>query len=211
MSPDHNAGKIETSSQNISLKKEIQKFNNVFSEDLELVRKTAEEHHIQLIKGSITDKAKNNAYNLLLPYDRDVESLKKAKTILVECMDRRQVKQVQQIERPNITIAMAGGPAQPDETRRNALIHFLSEIGQVNDNCTFILYAHDSICGGANYFTQGEAQKQNARGQREEHIFMSNFTKQVVDGLETHGVQKNRIHTGIATIKNNSFDTIVRN
>lgn len=178
------------------LKIAIQAVRKVFGIDADLVRPGAEAHGVNVTEGNMITPLSEGNYNARIPdgSEKEIEAVRKAKTIAFICEDFRQSHKAAQEFQADVVFASAGGPVQPDASRREAMGNLAVALHRVNPGATFIFAYHTEICGGANHFTsKGMEQIYKEKGPEAEFEEMTKFAKDFVSQAIRAGVQGDRI------------------
>lgn len=190
----------------------LRRVADLFAGDGDLVRPGAEHHGVQVVQAGVFDPISTGNYNFRLPEAStdEVQALVAAKRVAVVCEDYRQVGQVAAAEgfTPGVdaVIGVAGGAAQPETQRLDAMADLLAAVAGANPEAEILLGVHTGVCGGANHFTEGGMAKLVAeQGANAEHAAMLGFEEQLKQALIDRGVQSSQISTGIATVEGTQF------
>jgi hypothetical protein len=127
-----------------------------FNVEANLVRPGAVLHGISIVEGNLLQPMTRGAYNPRVPdlSQKEIDAITTGKRFAIICEDYRQSAQVvEELHNPSVVLSTAGGPDQPDETRRSALAKALYEISMVNPTVEFDLVFHNGICGGCKHYT----------------------------------------------------------
>lgn len=183
----------------------------LYKNDADLVRAGAEQHGIAITQGGMFEPMEKGAYNLRLPdiNKGEVEELGGVRSVTLVCMDYRQSWQVAQERRfqppKDAVIAVAGGAAQPQQARRQAMVEFLGAIISCNPSVAVNLAVHNGVCGGVNHFTGGEMQKAYQDSPAQERKAMQGYLEDFADQLQEGGTKPERIKTFIADVEGDGF------
>ena len=181
--------------------KALQTFHQNFSGDLELIRAKAEDHGIRMTSGGIYLPPTPGAYNLRTPEDDDLDQLLGNSRVLVGCIDARQSAQIWEDIQPDAFIAVAGGAAQPNDTRRSALVDFLATAMTFNPKLNVTLLGHDRKCGGVAHASNGSASAAFVSGgYNAEHDLIGHYLESTVHTLLEKGISPQRITLGYAHV-----------
>jgi hypothetical protein len=198
-----------------NLSESINRFMTFYRGDGDLVRPGAAKHQVEVRERGIFDPVMTGHYNFGLPKSDDAVRLTQAHRVVIACEDYRQVSQVAQalqLDNTDAFITVAGGAAQPDQARFEAMVELLSAIYQANPIADFILVAHNEVCGGANHFTQGQmAQiRQEQDGEKLESEKMAEYVRQLKKALLAKGVNQNKVSLLMAKVTpDNRFETLI--
>ena len=165
----------------------MQRVHKLYESDPDLVREGAKHHGVEVVVGNMIDPIAKKAYNARIPEgtEEEIAAVQQQDAVIgVQCMDWRQSKDLADMIHPNASISTAGGAAQPDDERRQALVDLLVAIHEFNPTAKFELFAHTGVCGGMNHFTHGEAKKvHDEQGPEIEFDLMAESVQQMRDAM----------------------------
>jgi len=194
--------------------KALSAFYELYKGDGDLVRPGAQKHGVQVIEGSIFDAPSKGNYNFRIPRV-DVETataLVNSKRLKIFCEDYRQFEEAVTASESNVAegedgvIGVAGGAAQPEEKRLEAMAELIAASAEVNPEQNYVLGIHTGVCGGAEHFTGGEMSKiLSQQGPDAEMENMVVFRTALVNKLTSLGVSPDRIAVGAAVVEGHRF------
>lgn len=179
--------------------------------DADLVREGAKHHGVQVVERTLFEPLESGQYNPHLPTgsEEEAQRLSKVRKFVKMCMDYRQSGDV--VSDPELGItegedavwADAGGAAQPDQERFDADVDFVVAVAQVNPTAEFMFLVHDHVCGGANFYTKGEAKRvREEEGSEAEDNFMVGYGHRFAEAVLAKAPNAN-VRMGLAKVDDN--------
>jgi len=202
----------------------VDEFNSITGRDGDLVRAGAIEHGIQVIEErGILRPVTAHAYNARGVHETDLSVISRGgiQTLILACMDYRQVEEVaadltgqskvahgSQLELPSgfALITSAGGAAQvKGSTRLSAHINLLTQIAKVAPETKFVLVGHNDGCGGMKHFEGKPYLEAVAQGLVPDEIYISRHVLMMRDTLVAKKVNPRNITSLVANVANNRY------
>lgn len=190
-------------------------FVKLYNGDGDLVRPGAQRHGVQVVEGDIFDKPSKGNYNFRIPRHINSETARAligAKRVAWVCEDYRQFGEVVEAlglspeTRSDAVFGIAGGAAQPEQNRSEAMVELIASLSAANPDMEHILLVHDEVCGGANYYTGGKMKEiREGQGVAAEQTQMVDFRTRMVDALKQRGVNPKKIKVGFAVVEHDAF------
>lgn len=190
-------------------------FVDLYQGDGDLVRPGAEHHGVQVVEGDVFDPLSRGNYNFRIPRRVDGASARRligAKRTTWVCEDYRQSAEAAEALglRPetgdDAVFGVAGGAAQPEQSRFDAMVDLSASLYGANPEMEQVFVVHDEVCGGANYYTNGEMKEiREEQGVNAEQSRMIGFRTRLVDALIKRGVDPKKIKVGLAVVDQDKF------
>jgi hypothetical protein len=193
----------------VALKYAITTAHYIHAGDTKLVLESARHHGVSISDKGALEPIEEHSYNFRVPHgdrqnkamkavrEQEFKAIMEAKHLVVGCMDYRQSHLIAsrhpEEEKPFFFFT-AGGCVQPTDDRFSADVRFVAIAARAS-GADVDLYYHTGVCGGANYFTQGEMkQVHEHEGLEGEIAHMDPYAMGFAQELVEFGVNQDRIH-----------------